>query len=180
MDLPALTGAQIITRSRATSGTLSTISNIDIVNYIPDIKTIDFITGIIKTFNLMIIPRPNNTYEFAPLEMFYNAGKTLDITEYTYENEMSINKPKLFKSINFKYEESKNVLNEQFKSLYGNAYGDLIYNSERITENSTYEIKLPFENVLFELVKQGKLFQTATLIDNNLTPYIPKPMLIYM
>jgi hypothetical protein len=177
-DLPALTG-QVITRSRATSGTLSTISNIDIVNYIPDIKTIDFITGIIKTFNLMIIPRDNNTYEFAPLEMFYNAGKTLDITEYTYENEMSINKPKLFKSINFTYEESKNILNEAYKGLYGNSYGDLIYNSERITENSTYEIKLPFENVLFELVKQGKLFQTATLIDNNLTPYIPKPMLIY-
>ena len=171
--------AQTITRSKAVSGTLTTVSNIDIVNYVPDIKTIDFLTGIIKTFNLMIIPRPNNTYEFAPLEMFYNAGKTLDITEYTYENEMSINKPKLFKSINFTYAESKNVLNEQFKSLYGNAYGDLIYNSERITENSTYDIKLPFENVLFELVKQGKQFQTATLIDKDLKPYIPKPMLIY-
>ena len=173
------TGVQTITRSRAASGTLTTISNIDIVNYVPDIKTIDFLTGIIKAFNLMIIPRPNNTYEFAPLEMFYNAGKTLDITEYTYENEMSINKPKLFKSINFMYEESKNILNDQFKSLYGNAYGDLIYKSERITENSTYDIKLPFENVLFELVKQGKQFQTATLIDKDLKPYIPKPMLIY-
>jgi hypothetical protein len=171
--------AQTITRSKATSGTLTTISNIDIVNYIPDIKTIDFLTGIIKTFNLMIIPRANNTYEFLPLEMYYNAGKTLDVTEYTYENEMSINKPKLFKSINFTYEESKNILNDKFKSLYGNAYGDLIYNSERITENSTYDIKLPFENVLFELVKQGKLFQTATLIDKDLKPYIPKPMLIY-
>ena len=54
----------------------------------------------------MIIPRENNTYEFLPLEMYYNAGKILDITEYTYEDEMSINKPKLFKSINFTYEES--------------------------------------------------------------------------
>jgi hypothetical protein len=173
-------GSQTITQSRVTSGTLTTVSNIDIVNYVPDIKTIDFLTGIIKAFNLMIIPRPNNTYEFAPLEMFYNAGKTLDITEYTYENEMSINKPKLFKSINFMYEESKNILNDQFKSLYGNAYGDLIYKSERITENATYDIKLPFENVLFELVKQGKQFQTATLIDKDLKPYIPKPMLIYL
>ena len=173
-------GIQTITQSKVTSGTLTTISNIDIVNYVPDIKTIDFLTGIIKAFNLMIIPRPNNIYEFAPLEMFYNAGKTLDITEYTYENEMSINKPKLFKSINFTYEESKNILNDQFKSLYGNAYGDLIYKSERITENSTYDIKLPFENVLFELVKQGKQFQTATLIDKDLKPYIPKPMLIYL
>jgi len=171
--------AQITIQEFAETSVMSSIQNIDIVNYIPDIKTIDFLNGIIKAFNLMIIPRANNTYEFLPLEMFYNAGKTLDITEYTYENEMSINKPKLFKSINFMYEESKNILNDQFKSLYGNAYGDLIYNSNRITENATYDIKLPFENVLFELVKQLKLFQTATLIDKNSQPYIPKPMLIY-
>lgn len=170
----------INTTLTGTTSVQSTIANIQIGNYIPDIKIIDFITGIIKAFNLMIIPRPDNTYEFLPLEMYYNAGKILDITEYTYENEMSVNKPKLFKSINFTYEESKNVLNEAYKGLYQQNYGDLIYNSERITENSTYDIKLPFENVLFELVKQGKLFQTATLIDKDLKPYVPKPMLIYM
>jgi hypothetical protein len=165
--------------SQAIRGTTSATSTINIANYIPDIKVIDFITGIIKAFNLMIIPRENNTYEFLPLEMYYNAGKILDITEYTYEDEMSINKPKLFKSINFTYEQSNNVLNEAYKSLYLQNYGDLIYNSDRITENSTYDIKLPFENVLFEVPKQGKQFQTATLIDKDLKPYVPKPMLIY-
>ena len=155
------------------------VATIQIGNFMPDIKIVDFITGIIKTFNLMIIPKPNNTYEFIPLEMYYNAGKKLDITEYVYENEMSINKPKLFKSINFTYEQSNNYLNEFYKGTYQQNYGDLIYNSERITENSTYDIKLPFENVLFELVKQGKQFQTASLINKDLQPYIPKPMLIY-
>jgi hypothetical protein len=163
-----------------TDSNVNISSVINIGSYMPDIKIIDFITGIIKAFNLMIIPRPNNTYEFLPLEMYYNAGKILDITEYTYEDEMSINKPKLFKSINFTYEESKNILNEAYKGLYQQNYGDLIYNSERITENSTYDIKLPFENVLFEVPTQGKLFQTATLIDKDLKPYVPKPMLIYM
>jgi hypothetical protein len=166
--------------SRVITNSINNITSIiNIGNYMPDMKIIDFITGIIKAFNLMIIPRQNNTYEFLPLEMYYNAGKILDITEYTYEDEMSINKPKLFKSINFTYEESKNILNEAYKGLYQQNYGDLIYNSERITENSTYDIKLPFENVLFEVPKQGKLFQTATLIDKDLKPYIPKPMLIY-
>jgi hypothetical protein len=166
--------------SRADTSLITASALINIANYIPDIKIIDFITGIIKAFNLMIIPRANNTYEFLPLEMYYNAGKILDITEYTYEDEMSINKPKLFKSINFTYEESNNILNQAYKGLYQQNYGDLIYNSDRITENATYDIKLPFENVLFELVKQGKLFQTATLIDKDLKPYVPKPMLIYM
>jgi hypothetical protein len=163
-----------------TNSNVNISSIINIGNYMPDMKIIDFITGIIKAFNLMIIPRPNNTYDFLPLEMYYNAGKILDITEYTYEDEMSINKPKLFKSINFTYEQSNNVLNEAYRSLFQQNYGDLIYNSDRITENSTYDIKLPFENVLFEVPTQGKLFQTATLIDKNLSPYIPKPMLIYM
>ena len=172
-------GSGSITKSQSFKGATSAISTINIGNYIPDIKVIDFITGIIKAFNLMIIPRENNTYEFLPLEMYYNAGKILDITEYTYEDEMSINKPKLFKSINFTYEESNNILNQAYKDLYQQNYGDLIYNSDRITENSTYDIKLPFENVLFEVPTQGKLFQTATLIDKNRTPYIPKPMLIY-
>jgi hypothetical protein len=165
--------------SKAITNSILSPININIANYMPDMKVIDFITGIIKAFNLMIVPRPNNTYEFLPLEMFYNAGKTLDITEYTYENEMSINKPKLYKSINFKYEESKNILNEAFKGLFQQSYGDLIYNSTRITENSTYDIKLPFENVLFEVPTQGTEFQTATLIDKDQKPYIPKPMLIY-
>ena len=165
--------------SMAFASTYTPASLIDIGRYIPDIKIIDFITGIIKAFNLMIIPRQNNTYEFLPLELFYNAGKSLDITEYTYENEMTISKPKLFKSINFMYAESNNVLNQAYKSIYQQNYGDLIYNADRITDNSSYEIKLPFENVLFELVKDGKLFQTATLVDKDLKPYIPKPMLIY-
>jgi hypothetical protein len=181
LSLPPGTGSNFVyTYSRANTSSNTASAFINIANYMPDIKIIDFITGIIKAFNLMIIPRPNNTYEFAPLEMYYNAGKILDITEYTYEDEMSINKPKLFKSINFTYEESNNILNQAYKGLFQQNYGDLIYNSERITENSTYDIKLPFENVLFEVPTQGKLFQTATLIDKNRSPYIPKPMLIYM
>jgi hypothetical protein len=165
--------------SRANTSSTTALAFINIGSYIPDMKIIDFITGIIKAFNLMIIPRPNNTYEFLPLEMYYNAGKILDITEYTYEDEMSINKPKLFKSINFTYEESNNILNQAYKGFYNQNYGDLIYNSDRITENSTYDIKLPFENVLFEVPTQGTKFQTATLIDKDQKPYIPKPMLIY-
>jgi hypothetical protein len=113
------------------------------------------------------------------LESFYNAGKIIDISQYVYSDDLTIEKPKLFKSIEFKYEESINILNQAYKGLYGTSYGDLIYTNPHTTENATYEIKAPFENVLFEVPKEGKLFQTATLIDKDLKPYIPKPMLIY-
>lgn len=173
-------GIQTITTAKANNPSQSTIADIDITNYIPDIKISDFITGIVKMFNLMIIPRENNTFELLPLELYYNQGKILDITKYVYSEELTVEKPKLFKSINFTYEESNNVLNVAYKGLYGQTYGDLIYKNENTTENNTYDIKLPFENVLFEVPTEGKNFQTATLIDKDLNPYIPKPMLIYL
>ena len=156
----------------------STVGNIQLSNYVPDITVNDFITGIIKAFNLMIIPTDVNTFEFVPLELYYNQGKILDITKYVYSDEMDIERPKLFKAINFQYEKSTNILNNAYKGLYGTEYGDLIYTNNNSNESSNYDIKLPFENVLFEKTV-GENFETATIVDKDLKPYIPKPMLIY-
>ena len=168
-----------VTREARVDGINTTNTFIPIGNLMPDMKIVDFMTGLIKAFNLMIIPKANNTYEFLPLEMWYNAGKITDITEYVYSDELGIDKPKLFKTINFTYEQSTNILNNAYRGLFQQNYGDLIYKSQSINETSTYDIKLPFENVLFEVPTEGKLFQTATLVDKDLKPYVPKPMLIY-
>ena len=172
------TNAYQVLISYAQGSLQSIIANINIGNYMPDMKISDFLTGIIKAFNLMIIPKENNIFELSNLELYYNAGKIIDLTKYVYADEMEIERPKLFKSINFQYEKSSNILNNAYKGLYGTEYGDLIYNSISSNESSTYEIKLPFENILFERAI-GTDFETATLIDKDLKPYIPKPMLIY-
>ena len=163
---------------QAGSDTQTTSGKININNYIPDITVNDFLAGIIKAFNLMIIPTDVNTFEFLPLEMYYNAGKILDVTKYIYANEMDFERPKLFKAINFQYEKSNNILNNAFRGLYNTEYGDLIYTNTNSNESSNYDIKLPFENVLFEKTVNHP-FETATLIDKDLKPYVPKPMLIY-
>jgi len=62
--------------------------------------------------------------------------------------------------------------------LYNLEYGDLIYSDINANESSNYDIKLPFENVLFERTV-GENFLTASIIDKDLKPYTPKPMLIY-
>ena len=173
-----LTNASSVVTVRAGSDTQTTSGKININNYIPDITINDFLAGIIKAFNLMIIPTDVNTFEFLPLEMYYNAGKILDVTKYIYADEMDFERPKLFKAINFQYEKSNNILNNAFRGLYNTEYGDLIYTNTNSNESSNYDIKLPFENVLFEKTVNHP-FETATLIDKDLKPYVPKPMLIY-
>ena len=157
---------------------INTVSNIQISNYVPEITVSDFITGIIKAFNLMIIPKNATTFEFIPLEMYYNQGKVLDITKYVYSDELEIERPKLYKAINLTYEKSSNILNNAFKSLYNTEYGDLIYTNSNSNESTNYDIKLLFENVLFEKTI-GENFETCSLIDKDRKPYTPKPMLIY-
>lgn len=171
-------GAWLHFISNATGAIHSTIANIQIGNYMPDMKIADFINGIVKAFNLMIIPKANNVYDLSHLEMYYNAGKIIDITKYTYSTDEEIERPKLFKSINLTYEKSNNVLNNAYRGLWGTEYGDLIYNPTSSNESASYDIKLPFENVLFERAI-GTQFETSTIIDKDMKPYIPKPMLIY-
>jgi hypothetical protein len=166
-------------QTKTASGTSQNINSvINIRNYVQDITVSEFITGIIKAFNLMVIPTDLNTFEFIPLESFYISGKETDITQYVYAEEMESNRPTLYKSLNFQYETSENILNNAYRGLYSREYGDLIYNAKSSNESEAYEISLPFENVLFEKTVDED-FITATIVDKDLKPYIPKPMLIY-
>ena len=160
----------------------TTIGSIQIGNYIPDISVVDFFTGLVKMFNLIIVPTTPTSFELIPLELYYQQGNINDVTEYIRSEEADIERPKLFKSINFKYEKSANILNNAFYTTFNLEYGDLILDNVNMNETSNYEIKLPFENVLFERSQTaGTLypFETATIIDKDLKPYTPKPIFIY-
>lgn len=156
----------------------SIIATQNIGAYAPDIKVADFFMGLVKMFNLIITPINATTFKLEPLELYYQAGQIKDLTPFIYADELDIEKPKLFKSIDFKYEKSENILNNAFRGLFNREYGDLTFDSASISETSKYEIKLPFEDVMFERAT-GYNFQTATLLNKDLQSYTPKPILMY-
>jgi hypothetical protein len=160
-----------------TTGQLIT-STQNIVAYVPDIKVADFFIGLVKMFNLIITPINATTFNLEPLELYYQAGQIKDLTPFIYSDELDIEKPKLFKSIEFSYEKSENVLNNAFSGLFNRQYGDLTFDSGTNSESGKYEIKLPFENVMWEKTT-GYNFITATLWNKDLQTYTPKPILMY-
>lgn len=162
-----------------TGGTGQSFSAIqNIVSYVPDIKVADFFMGLVKMFNLIITPINETTFKLEPLELYYQAGQIKDLTPYIYADELDIEKPKLFKSIEFTYEKSENILNNAFRGLFNREYGDLTFDSGSNSESGKYEIKLPFEDVMWERAT-GYNFQTATLLNKDLQSYTPKPILMY-
>jgi hypothetical protein len=151
---------------------------LNVANYVPDIKVSDFFMGIVKMFNLIITPIDATTFNLQPLELYYQGGQVKDITEYIYSDELDIERPKIYKSLEFKYEKSENILNNAYRSMFNIEYGDLIYNDASISETSKYEVKLPFEDVMWERTS-GSNFITATLWNKDLKTYTPKPILMY-
>lgn len=169
-------GDNVSTGLNNTGQAMTFIQNI--ASYVPDIKVSDFFMGLVKMFNLIITPLDATTFKLEPLELYYQAGEIKDLTQYIYADELDIEKPKLFKSIEFTYDKSENILNDAFRGLFNREYGDLIYNSGSVSESGKYEIKVPFEDIIWERAT-GYDFMTATLLNKDLQSYIPKPILMY-
>jgi hypothetical protein len=160
----------------------TTTVNINIGSYAPDLKLIDLITGLIKMFNLVIIPQDETTYELIPLELYYNNGRYNDISANVISDEIELKKTSMYKNINFKYQKSENILNTKFDDLFLStrnfSYGDLAYEQIDSLESGTFSVELPFENAMYER-KSNSNFQTLTFKNKDLNNYVPKPLLIY-
>ena len=153
--------------------------NINIQNYIPDLKVSDFITALVKMFNMVVIPTGENRFDFSPLELWYQNGTEIDITEFVEAENIEINKPKLFKRLDFKHEKSENVLNNFFTSANNNQeYGNLFFDNPNSAFTDNYEIKTPFEDIMWERYT-NTTFLTATCWNKSLQAYTPKPVLLY-
>jgi hypothetical protein len=175
-----VTGSTIIYTATSPSQTIA--STIDIGAYAPDLKLIDLISGLIKMFNLVIIPQDETTYELIPLELYYNDGKYNDISANVISDDIELKKTSMYKNINFKYQKSENILNTKFDELFlatrNFSYGDLSYEQIDSLESSTFSVELPFENAMYER-KSNSNFQTLTFKKSDLNNYVPKPLLIY-
>jgi hypothetical protein len=160
----------------------TTVANINIGSYAPDLKIIDLFTGLVKMFNLVIISEDETTFELIPLELYYNNGRYNDISKNVITDDIEIKKTSTYKNINFKFENSENILNNAFNNLFLStrnfAYGDLKYEQIDSLESSTFSVELPFENPLFER-KTNSDFQTVTFKNKDLNNYVPKPVLMY-
>ena len=156
----------------------STSGELQVSRYMPDMTVDTFLSAIVKAMNLVIVPTGEDRFLFQPMEAWYQEGDLRDITEFVEAEDIEISRPNLFKQIAFKYEKSENVLNNAYRTLYNLDYGDLIFDNPDSAFTSNYEVKLPFENIMWERYTDTD-FITATCWNKDLKAYTPKPILMY-
>ena len=158
---------------------LSTTATTDLAFLAPDMKIIDFINGIVNTFNLTVTSNSLTSFKIEPLDTYYNSGIDWNITEYTSFDSIMVDRPKLYNNINFKWQPSASFMNREFMDLFRKEYGDLSSNFGY--DGGDYTIQLPFESPLHsKFTDTGLQVGYCLGTEPEYKNYVPKPTLLYM
>lgn len=151
----------------------------------PEIKIEDFVTGIIKMFNLVCYSEDNVNFTIEQLEDFYNKGNFVNITEYVRTDNATLNSVPPYNKINFQYDKSEGKVNVAFVNKNGIEYGDL--RAPLDFDGPEYSVKLPFEDLGFSNLKDPNAtgnpavdkLQVGYAFKPDGQKYVTKPVILY-
>ena len=182
------------------TGTVDVVSNFSSQGFqfyptqqIPEMKVLDFITGLFKTFNLTAYVQDNGKIKLQTLDSFYENQSTdspYDITEFVDVNSSKVNVALPFSKVKFLFKESKSLLAAKFNQLNNAQYGQLEYNTDSTVNfvGKEYKVEAPWEKMLYERLTDQNVqntpypdadikIQYGLMQNENSQNYLGKPLL---
>ena len=166
----------------STSTSQSFTTNVQMSDQMPEMKVYDFLSGLVKMFNLVIEPTSRTAFNIEPLDDWYSSGSTYEITEYVDTTSQKINKPELYKRISFKYQEADSYPMRAYRETnggrgYGDLNADFTFDGGELVTESTFEI-MRYQK-LDDLNNGTTNFLVGKSIDKEKDPYINSPVIFY-
>ena len=181
--------AQNEDEDRYRTGSFTTTEDFEfiITQQLPEIKVIDFLTGIFRMFNLTAFVE-DDIIVVKTLDSFYSSGTPYDITKFVDVNKSSTDVALPYKQIDFEYADYKTFLAAQFNQLNGQQFGELKYKGEDNGNfvGGIYKVALPFQKILYERLTDRDdntiltTIQYGYFVDDNQQSYIGKPLIHYV
>ena len=171
------------------------VDTIFVSEQIPDMKILNFLTGLFKTFNLTaFVENDVTSSDFSKIKVqtlddFYAGGATRDITEYINIEKGEANFSVPFNDIEFKFEEPKTFGAFYYSKLNNREYASVKASDSsksgrdpRLNRGQDYRIKVPYEKMFFERLKNQNNSADTNIgfgyfVDDNQSPTIGKPLL---
>ena len=179
----------VVTEGYSTFGfSVITVFEFIIAEQIPDIKIIDFLTGLFKMFNLTAyIERNTNIIKVIPLNEFYANYNSYDISKHIVSDFSSVNVSLPYREVSFSYEDTNTFLAKTHDQLFGQEWAKEQYTevpTEGKIDGELYDIKLPFSHLKYERLydvddESLTTIQWGWSVDDNQDAYIGKPLLFY-
>ena len=167
----------------ANSATQTMPAQVDVSSNMPEQKVTDFLASLCKMFNLVIIPTSETTFDLLPLSDWYATGADQNLSQYFDITESQVEKPQLYKQINFKYNETGAITGEQYRLTNNVGYGDLRSNFVFDTDEEL-AVEPQFDQMLFNILTDedgGALTNILAgyAVTRELETYLGQPFLFY-
>ena len=187
------------------SGGPNTISTgLDVVDNMPKMRVIDFLTSIFKMFNLTafyddrrILANGTTNADFGKIKVmtvdaFYSEGVSYSIDKYLYTDKHTVSKANIYSEIDFLYQDpstfaiinSNEITNDEFgNEKLTNRSADI--NNPLAFDGGKYDVKLGFEHIMFERMTNQHDDTTRTtiqwgwMVNKDEFPVLGKPLVFY-
>jgi hypothetical protein len=156
-----------------------------ISNQIPEIKNIDFLTGLFKMFNLTAFVEDDGTIKIQTLDSFYSSGVDRNITEFIDISESAVNVALPFKEIDLRYKGLNAFYAKTHQQIFNEEWGtERFLGFEEDIDGEIFKVEVPFEHHKFQRLLNlnndtNSSIQWGWSADDNQEPFIGKPLLFY-
>ncbi len=194
--IPSVPFTNVLTNSNIIDSLSSELYFV-IAQQIPEMKIIDFLTGLFKMFNLTAYVDGAGTIVVRTLDSYYadrvnnSSGGNFDINKYLDITKSTVDVALPFRQVNFKYKGTKTFLANQYTESNGIGWGELRYTQDGQdfdAPNTEYNLEAPFEHMMFERLSNQNaspvVFGSTTIqygffVDSNQQPYFGEPLIFY-
>ena len=159
-----------------------------ITEQIPEMKVIDFLTGLFKMFNLVAYVEDDGTIKVQTLDDFYATANNYDISQYVDVNNSQVDVALPYREVSFGYTDTKTFLAATHNQLLNQEWARIDYTQVdtdgNIVDGGLYKIDAPFGHLKYERLiniddSSSTSVQWGWSADDNQESYIGKPVLFY-
>lgn len=174
-------------------------SGVELTSQLPNMKVIDFLTSMFKTFNLTAYSVPETEIsEYAgqirvrTLDSYYLSGKKVDISHYVDTATKNVNRNKLYSEVKFEFDKLSTLAAVNAFERTGDTFGNEVMNnlsssldSPLAFDGGKYSVKNKFEKVMYERMTDQSdettilPIQWGWMASKDENPIVGKPLLFY-
>jgi hypothetical protein len=153
-------------------------------NYIPEMKCVDFVNGVILAFNLYVDDADvNGEVKIEPLDDFYLGSNVFDdmtqLLDHSREQKILSSSQIKGKNYIYKFLEDNDYYNQNYRSKFSKGYGDKNFQVQSTFEKGERVFQLPFaQTVPVGVPGTNIVIPTIITYDENtgvVTPFKGKP-----
>lgn len=149
----------------------------------PEMKVIDFLSGLFKMFNLVVFKDGNNI-DVQRAGWYMNIGTSYDITKYVDMSNANVDRLFQYKEMDFKFNSKKTFLVQYSDEIQGIPFAEESYGDNE-WDGGVYKVELPFEKMMYERLNNEDtdaqtLIGQGAFLDKKFEATIGQPLLFCM